>query len=62
MTHTEFIEAIKVIPGREGFWTSSAEDTYVSTGKVLVNKGFNHEEALAILSHLYNGAASCYGD
>lgn len=62
MTTDEFNAAIEKIPGDEGFWTSSAESTYLSTGNTLVDKGFSHEEALEILSDLYWGAASCYGN
>jgi hypothetical protein len=61
MDHAQFIEAIRSIPGEEGFWISSAEDQYISNGQILVGKGISYEESHSILSSLYWAAASCYG-
>lgn len=55
-------EQISGIPGDDGWWKESSEETYWALANELVEKGFTEDQAADILSAAYWAAASCYGD
>ena len=55
-------QQIKQIPGGDGWWKESSEDTFNKVAQDLVSHGFSPEQAIEILSDLYWATASCYGD
>lgn len=52
--------AILAIP-EDGFWKSSAEDSFLDAGALLTEKGLAEDEIVDLLNDLYYAAASCYG-
>ena len=58
----EITNKIKIIPGAEGFWSSSSEEDFLEIGGKMVSKGISEEETLEMLSTLYFATANCYGN
>lgn len=52
---------IDKIPGEEGWWTSSAGQSYRDAGELLLGRGLPPVMILELLSNLYWSAAECFG-
>lgn len=55
-------ESIRTIPGENGWWNSSGQETFEEIASRLISKGIEEDEVLEILSYAYGAVASQYGD
>ena len=55
-------DEIAGLPGGDGWWKSSGEDTYEELAADLMAHGYSGDEAVALLSTAYSAAAEEYGD
>jgi hypothetical protein len=54
-------EAIKKIPGEEGWWKSYSEEEYIKLATELLDNGFSAERTYHFLCEAYMAVAECYG-
>lgn len=62
MTISKELKAeILAIPGDDGFWKSSSEETFLEMAEFLNEKGLSDGEIEYVLSELYMATADCFG-
>ena len=61
-TPKEFHALVDKIPGDDGWWKSSAGETYRKTGDDLLEKGLTNDEVLEILSDLFSATSWEFGN
>jgi hypothetical protein len=52
---------IKAIPGGEGFWKSSTEETFHDVANDLISFGVSDDDIVDILAGLYSAVAEEFG-
>jgi len=63
MNYDELIDNINDIAGSDGFWTSSAEETFKEAAARLAQEdGFDCDEIFEFLSSLFSAVAGEYGE
>lgn len=54
-------QEILEIPGGDGFWKSSSEETFLRVAEMLSGEGLSDDDITYVLSELYYATANCYG-
>ena len=57
----ELRKKISNIPGKDGWWKSSSEETFFTLGEKLIKKGFSVKEAIDFLEAAYSVVSIEYG-
>lgn len=55
------LEAIKLIPGEDGWWKSDSASTYAELAQDMIENGLSPQHSYDILRSAYWAAADCFG-
>lgn len=54
-------EAIKQIPGQDGWWSSSGEETFLAVADRMLGAGMEADDVVEILEQAYGAVANEFG-
>jgi len=52
---------VKEIPGKDGFWSSSSEETFQEAAMLMTKRGLDVEDTIEILTDVYSAVANEFG-